>query len=139
MVISLFTEKQIESLWRLGIEKSQLNTLFFNKTVAYLLRDATPGTICIAELTSSKRFRTGIYTINNEDDGSIDFMILYARAKVAAIVLDASSLEILGIEMTNEKLEEKLVQLGFQPTSIAVPDSLGFGIFNAISEIVTLQ
>jgi len=126
------------ALGRLGMGQSHLRRFAAGESVAFMLSGAAPGTITVAQLTAEGRLRVGIYTIKNEGDGLGglgDFMTFEARAQDAAKALGVKELELLGIEITNPKLQATLERGGFNPTTIAVPEELGGGSFNAISRV----
>src|SRR5262249_43518191 len=123
------------ALHRLGVAESQLEDFVEHKSVAFDLPGGTPGIVTLAQLTPEGRLRVGIYTIKNTDGALGDFMAFQARAEAAARALGAKELEVLGIELTNPKLEAVLKRGGFTPTTMPAPEDLGGGTFNAISRI----
>ena len=66
-------------------------------------------------------------------------MTFEAQAQAAGKALGAKELEILGIEITNPKLQAVLERGGFTPTTMPVPDELGGGTFDAISRVEPLN
>jgi hypothetical protein len=115
--------------------ESQLLDFAAGKAVSFFLPGVAEGTITVAQLTAEGGLRVGIYTINNVGGGLVDFMVFEARAHAAAKALGAKELELLGIEITNPKVQAALERGGFAPTTIPVPEELGGGTFNAISRI----
>lgn len=67
--------------------------------------------------------------------GSVDFMTFEARAQAAARAIGATEVELMGLEMTNDKLRVALEQGGFHATTLPVPEELGGGTFQALSRV----
>lgn len=119
--------------------ESHLQSLAAGRPVAFTLSGAAEGTVTVAQLTAEGRLRVGIYTIKNVGGGLVDFMTFEARAQAAARAVGAKELELLGIEVTNPKLQAVLERGGFTPTTMPVPEEFGGGIFNAISRVEPLK
>lgn len=127
------------ALGRIGMGEWQVEGLAAGKSVAFTLSGAAEGTVAVAQLTAWGRLRIGIYTMKNVGGGLLDFMTFEAAVQAAARALNAKELELLGIEVTNPKLQAVLERGGFTPTTLPVPDELGGGTFNAISRIEPLS
>jgi hypothetical protein len=126
------------ALGRLGMGQSQLRRFAAGEPVAFNLPGATPGIITVAQLTAERRLRVGIYTIKKEGDvlGALfACMTFEGRSQDAAKAVGVKELELLGIEITSPEIQAVLERGGFTPTTIAVPEELGGGTFNAISRV----
>ena len=129
-----------EALGRLGVDEALLPELQAGKPVAFNASGAAEGTIAVAQLAEAGgRLRTGIYTIKNIGGGLEDFLSFKAGALEVGKALGANEVELLGIEITNPRLKAILQQRGFSPTTMPVPDTLGGGIFNAISQVIQIK
>jgi hypothetical protein len=66
-------------------------------------------------------------------------MTFEAKARAAAKAIGAKELQLMGIEVTNDRLRVVLERGGFVPATLPVPEELGGGTFEALSrvEIVT--
>jgi hypothetical protein len=119
--------------------ESHLQGLAAGQPVAFILSGAAEGTVTVAQLTAEGRLRVGICTIRNVGGGLGDFMIFEARAQAAARALGAKELELLGIEVTNPKLQAVLERGGFEATTMPVPEALGGGTLHALSRVETVR
>ena len=128
------------ALFRLGVGEHQLKAVAASKPVAFYLSDAAEGTTAVLLLTAEGRLRVGIYTVQNkEGSGLQDFLIFDIRARAVAKAMAVREIELMGIEMTNSRLEAALVLGGFTPTTMPVPEELGGGTFNAISRVEPME
>jgi hypothetical protein len=72
--------------------------------------------------------------------GLTDFLTFAARATAAAKAIGANELELMGVEITNNKLRRTLERGGFARTTMPVPEELGGGTFeDVISRIETVE
>jgi len=129
------TEEARAGFQRLGFTGAQLRALVEGRPTAFILAGAAEGTTCIAHLLPNGRLRIGIYTMRNVGGGLLDFLTFETAAQVAAREIGATEVELLGVEITNDRLRASLERGGFTPTTIPVPEELGGGTADAISRV----
>jgi hypothetical protein len=133
--IAMATPDAERALRELGLSEAEVATLLAGKPTMFELAGAPPGTIGIARLFAGQRLQSGILTIENVGGGLSDFIRLEAHSQAAARALGVRELELMGIEVRNDRLRRALEQGGFTPTAIEAPEEVGGGYGNALSRV----
>jgi hypothetical protein len=133
------TEEARVAFLKLGLSENQLPDLMAAKPVAFYLSGASKGLVAVVQI-AGRRLRSGIYTIDNKGGGLRDFATFETNSRVAAFSLKMLELELMGIDVYNPLLRAALVNGGFTPTTLEVPEDLGSGFFtDVISRVEELE
>ena len=68
----------------------------------------------------------------------MDFMAFESKGRAAAIASGRIELELMGIEITNDRLRTALLTGGSQTTTAETPEELGGGIFTDVLSRIEL-